>query len=149
VPLWLNRVRLRYAGSRHQTGVALTVVVNSLLVIGIWAVATFMTSRHYVRLDLTGSKHYALAPQTRKILEELKTPVDVYMAMHRSTDLRQEIEDLLSEYASRSAQFNVHRVDPLKDPGRRSARATSSLQPFPTNCCSWWATARAACPSSR
>jgi len=132
VPLWLNRFRVRYELGQRQMGIALTVVVNSILVISIWALATFMSARHYVRLDLTSSKHYALSEQTRRVLQQLSVPVDVVIALPRPGDLRQEIEDLLAEYKARSSRLSVRYIDPVRSPGeleeiREKYKLTSAL----------------------
>lgn len=134
VPLAINQRRLRYQLARRRVGVIFTVTVNSLMVVAIWALATFMTSRHYVRLDLTSAKTYALSPQTRTILEHLPAPLDLYVAVsHPSpTDLRDEVRDLLSEYAARASRITVHNIDPIKNPGeaeriRETYKLTSPL----------------------
>ena len=119
VPAGLNWRRLRYQLARRRLGMVLTVVTNSLMVVVIWALATFMTSRHYLRLDVTSAKHYALSQQTRTILEQLTVPMELYVALPHSSpsDLRDEVKDLLAEYAARSARISVHYLDPLKNPG--------------------------------
>lgn len=116
-PLYLNRVRLRYELGRRRMGIMLTVAANSFLVIAIWALLAFVTSRHYLRLDLTSSKHYALSEQTRLVLERLSLPIEVTVAMNSPADLRQEITDLLAEYAARSRNLSVRTIDPVRNPG--------------------------------
>ena len=129
IPALLNGRRLRYQIARRQMGVVFTVAINSLMVVVIWALATFMTSRHYARVDLTSSKHYALAPQTRHVLEGLTAPVEIFVVLSRSSaDLRAEVEDLLAEYRARSSRLSLHYVDPVKDPGEvERIRATYKL----------------------
>jgi len=132
IPALLNRTRLRYQIARRQAGVALTVAVNSLMVIVIWALATFLTSRHFVRLDLTSSKHYALSPQTLSLLERLATPVEFEVAVTQPADLRNEVEDLLSEYKGHSGRVSVNTVDPVRQPAeaeriRQRYKLTSPL----------------------
>lgn len=131
-PAWLNRRRLRYQFARRRLGVVATVAANSLLVIAIWVFVTFLTSRHYLRLDLTSAKHYALSQQTCTVLEHLAVPVDLYVALARSTDLREEVEDLLAEYKARSSRIALHNIDPVKSPGeleriRENYKLTSPL----------------------
>ncbi|MCX7011095.1 MAG: GldG family protein, partial [Candidatus Sumerlaeota bacterium] len=117
VPVFLNRLRLRHEFARRQSGIVLTVVANSLLVIAIWALVTFMTSRHYFRIDLTSSKHYALSQQTADVLNRLAAPVDIVAALPQPADLRQEITDLLAEYKARSPRLSVRYIDPKSNPG--------------------------------
>jgi len=115
-------------------GVIVTVAANSLIVVAIWALATFLTSRHYVRMDLTSAKHYALSPQTLAITEHLPVPLDLYVAISRSTptDFKDEVHDLLAEYAARSSRITVRNLDPIKNPGeaeriRETYKLTSPL----------------------
>jgi ABC-type uncharacterized transport system involved in gliding motility auxiliary subunit len=116
-PFWLNRVRLRYELARRRAGMVFTVLLNSLLVIAIWALVTFLASAYYLRLDLTRTKHYALSPQTVQLLEQIDQPVEVVVAMRDPADLRQAIMDLLDEYAARSPLVQVRFVDPVREPG--------------------------------
>ncbi|HEY3243547.1 MAG TPA: DUF4350 domain-containing protein [Phycisphaerae bacterium] len=115
-PLWINRARLRYELARRRMGLMVTVAVNSLLVITIWALVTYLTARHYVRLDLTSSKHYALSDQTRMVLDQLAAPADVVVIAGGPTDLRQEVTDLLAEYSARCPRVNVRVIDPIRSP---------------------------------
>ena len=117
LPVYLNRVRLRYELGRRRIGLVLTVVVNCLLVCTIWVLATFFTARHYVRLDLTSTKHYALSDQTRMVLDKLSVPVEVVVVKGPYTGLHQEITDLLAEYTAHSSRLSVQEIDPLRNPG--------------------------------
>ena len=132
LPAVLNRHRLRYHLARRQSGIVLTVAVNSLLVVAIWALLTFMTSRHYLRFDLTSSQHYALSPLTLQVLHDLSSPVEIVTVMSRSTDLRDEVRDLLAEYRARSARISVREIDPTRNPSdmdqvRNAYKLTSPL----------------------
>lgn len=120
IPVYLNLIRLRYELSRRQTGLAMTVFLNCLLVIVLWSLVTFVASRHYVRLDLTRNKRYALSELTETTLRQLEQPVEFIAAVNQPTDLRQEIVDLLAEYAARTKQVSYREVDVERDPGQAS-----------------------------
>jgi ABC-2 type transport system permease protein len=117
VPVSLNRVRLRYEFSRRQTGLALTVAINCLLVIALWLLVTFISSRNYLRFDLTSTKRYALSELTETTLEKLEQPVHFIVAVQRPTDLRQEVIDLLDEYTARTKNITVQHIDVVRSPG--------------------------------
>ena len=121
LPFWWNRVRLRAELARRRVGPAGTVTVNSLLVLAIWALAIFITSSHYFRLDWTRTQHHALSEQTRSILQRLDVPVEVTVVMSQPADLRQAIQDLLAEYGARSPLFTVQHLDPLRRPAEVEA----------------------------
>lgn len=132
IPTLMNAKRLRYLFARRQFGIALTVVVNCLMVVLIWGMVTFLTSRHYARLDLTQSRRYALSPQTQQVIAGLTTPVDLFLSAPKTGDLRQDVDDLLSEYQARSAKLVLHRLDPVDNPGeeeqlRERYKLTSTL----------------------
>ena len=115
--LLMNWKPLRYRMAMRRAGVALVVVANTVIVLMIWGLTIFVTSRHYMRLDTTSAKHYALSPQTLGLLKELAVQVDVYAAMPPATDFRQEIEDLLAEYKAVSSHISVQLINPVEKPG--------------------------------
>lgn len=116
LPVWWNRVRLRYEFGRRRAGVAVFVLINSLLVVIIWTLTTFVSSRQYVRMDLTSSKRYALSELTLNTLDELSTPIQINTVMTGPTDLRQEIRDLLAEYGARSSALAIRHINPVRQP---------------------------------
>lgn len=127
-PFWWNRVKLRYEFGRRRGGVVAFVLINSLLVVLIWSFVTYITSRRYVRLDLTSTKRYALSELTLKTLQGLSGPIDITTVIAGPTDLRQEIQDLLAEYGARSSSITVRHVDPVEQPGElESLRQRFSL----------------------
>ena len=116
VPAMINRGPIRYHLAHRHLGIVLTVMANSLMVIIIWALMTFFTSRHYVRFDVSSSQHYSLSPQTHQILKDLNAPVEIIATVHQATDLQQEVDDLLSEYKACSSQLSSRKLDPVRSP---------------------------------
>jgi ABC-2 type transport system permease protein len=134
VPAWWNRRRLRYELAQRQAGVAMTVALNSLMVIGIWALIMFLTSRHYVRLDLTRTQRYALSEQTLGVLKNLARPVDIHVVMSQPADLKQELTDLLDEYRARSTRISVQHINPVQASGEvEQLRQRYQLTSVPAN----------------
>ncbi len=133
MPLWLNRIRLGHLLSRNQIGLVLTVIINSLCVIGIWALVTFMTSQHYLRLDLTSSRQYALSEQTLNVIKQLAAPIEIVVVMNSPADLKNNIVDLLAEYKARSPRISIKDLDAVRHPGeleqlRQRFNLTSTLE---------------------
>lgn len=119
VPAWLNRIRLRYELARRRAGLIFTVVLNCTLVVLIWGMGAFLTHRHFRRIDTTSSRRYALSEMTRDVLQQLETTVDMVLITsgQQAGDFRQEVDDLLAEYAARSRNVRIQRLDPVRQPG--------------------------------
>ncbi|HQH74296.1 MAG TPA: Gldg family protein, partial [bacterium] len=115
-PAWQNHGRLRYELGRRQTGIALTVLLNCLLVFAIWGMAVYLSSRFYVRYDWTASRHYTLSAQTLSVISQINTPVEIVTTLHQPVDLAQEIHDLLDEYKARTKYITITSLDPLRSP---------------------------------
>ena len=90
------------------------VIVQVLIVIGIIGFLAFITTRQHFRNDWTEAKLYSLADQTDKILTGLQKEVRV-TAFYKSSEQR-NAQDLLEEYAYRSASFKYEVVDPDEKP---------------------------------
>lgn len=115
-PILMNRPRFRYEMGRRQTGLALTVFLNCLLAIAAWSMGTYLSSRYFVRMDLTSSKRYTLSEQTRQVVTGLQSPVEIIVALTSPTDLLQEIRDLIAEYTARTNLVTVQYLDPQRSP---------------------------------
>lgn len=80
---------------------------NTLLLIAALVLVNLIGQRLKFRLDLTADKRYSLSPATTKLLKELPEAVTVsaYFTEKMPPDLaiaRQDLKDLLVEYAARS-----------------------------------------------
>lgn len=113
---WLNRRRLRYELGRRQTGVAFTVFANCCLVVAVWSMLLFLTSKYFTRFDLTSGQRHAISPLTRSILSQIHNPVDIVVTMTSPTDLVQQTRDVLDEMASLSPSLAIHYIDPRRSP---------------------------------
>ena len=96
---------VRYGGN--------TLVVSVILLI-ILGLVNFIVNRHSYRFDLTAAKQFSLAPQTQKILKNLKKNVRV-TAFFKSGEKRQ-MEDLLKAYRFYSKKFSYEFIDPDRKP---------------------------------
>ncbi|MGH9340767.1 MAG: GldG family protein [Acidobacteriota bacterium] len=111
----LGRIRtgLRTRTFRYGSTAALTL----MLVIGILALLNYLNYRHHERVDLTENQLYALSDQTQKVLQGLDTEIRV-IGFFTGEAESSRFEDLVSEYAYISSNFQHEVVDPQKEPGR-------------------------------
>jgi gliding motility-associatede transport system auxiliary component len=101
-----------FAGRQARFGTL--AIASALVVLGILTAINYIANRHNKRWDLTGSKQYSLSDQTKKIVQDLKKPVNVHV-FARSEDFPR-FRDRLDEYQYVSKQVNVEYVDPEKRP---------------------------------
>ena len=101
-------------GTRYGASAALLVV----LALGIVVMANAVSLRYSARWDLTENKRHSLASQTVKVLQGLKTPVEVIAFFRSDQPGKRVAEDLLKQYASASKGKLTHRMeDPDRSPG--------------------------------
>ncbi|HPG41006.1 MAG TPA: Gldg family protein [bacterium] len=86
-----------------------------IFLLGILIVINIIFSRFSYRADLTASKIFSLAEQTRKVLKHLDK--DVKVTGFFKTGEEQQALELLKEYAQYSSRFQYEFVDPDKKPG--------------------------------
>lgn len=90
--------------------------------------------KHFHRFDLSGSHRYALSPESRAYLQEIRDPVHIVVTIPESSPRQEEqilfryIDQLLQEYAYQSRQMGeflitVEYVDIYKNLSRADALA--------------------------
>lgn len=95
-----------------------------LIVAGILVALNAISSRLFVRADLTEQKEFTVSPATKQILRELDDVVSIKVFFTRKlppqlATLRQQIEDLLKEYRVYSGgKVQVRIFDPNVEPER-------------------------------
>ena len=99
-----------------------TIVMLGVLFI----LVNFISSRRYVRSDVSRTKITQLSPKTTQALRQLKDPVNFYIFYDPSHKLYEMIKDLLAEYRETSDKISVEYVDPQQD----LARAKQLVQQF-------------------
>jgi gliding-associated putative ABC transporter substrate-binding component GldG len=94
----------------------------TLIFAGILAVANFLSTRHFARVDLTEDKEYTVSPSTKKVLAGLDDIVTINAYFSKKIppyliNLRQKVEDLLYEYSAYAeGNLEVEFIDPSEDP---------------------------------
>ncbi len=91
-------------------------IINStafaLLVLGILILVNYMGVRHHIRKDLTETKQYSLAEQTRKIAKSLDQDVELLAFISPQSFGYEMISDRLREYEMLSPRIKLHCYDP-------------------------------------
>ncbi|MBI3455601.1 MAG: GldG family protein [Candidatus Rokubacteria bacterium] len=102
---------------RRTTRYGLNALVMIVLILGVIALVEAVSYRHNWRLDLTENRRHSLAPQTMRILQELKVPVKATAFFRPDQPGKRTAEDLLKQYAARSdGKFTWEVVDADRNP---------------------------------
>lgn len=107
---WRDIARTFDGRSVKYGSIAATSVV---VVLGILVGVNWIASREHKRWDLTASNQFSLSDQTKKVLGDLKKPLEV-KAFY--TDSAQDLRDKLNEYTYLSKQVSVEYVDANRNP---------------------------------
>ena len=90
-----------------------------LVVFGIVALINFLSSRRFIRADLTADKRYTISQSTKKVLDQLDdiVTIDAYFSRQppRVAQIRQSVRDVLEEYRAFSKNLQINFIDPASD----------------------------------
>jgi len=98
-----------------------------------------VASKFYFRLDLSEDQRYTLSNATKNILEELGEPVTITAYFGESlppryTNLRDDLHDLIVEYASRSdGMVQYEFLDPTQDEEIKAQAEAAGVAPVQIN----------------
>ena len=124
-------VAMFVVGRRGRYGANLIVMTIAFFVIMI--LVNFLLFRNPTRFDVTATRVFSLAPQTVQVLDGLNSTVRVHAFFipndPRTEFGRQQAEDLLDEFASRSRKFDYRFVDPELN---RSVALQYDVKEYPT-----------------
>jgi ABC-type uncharacterized transport system involved in gliding motility auxiliary subunit len=104
----LKTRRARYGGSAG---------LSVALVLGILILVNFLNFRYHSRMDLTEDQLYSLSEQSRKVVENLKTEIQI-IGFFRGEAGRLGFEDLVKEYRDVSSRVEYEIVDSEEEPSR-------------------------------
>src|SRR4051812_21565256 len=82
----------------HRLQIGVNVIIQTLVLIGIVAMLNYMSCRHYKRWDFSRERKYALSPQTKNLLRNLKKPVKAIVFFAGSSDIAPDLAGLLREF---------------------------------------------------
>jgi ABC-type uncharacterized transport system involved in gliding motility auxiliary subunit len=112
-----------FAGRQARFGTVAAVSV--VVVLAILVAINYLGKRHSKRWDLTAAHQFSLSDQTKKVLQDLKAPVQIRV-FARSDDT-QRFRDRLDEYAYQSKQVSVEYIDPEKKPAMAQQYGITAL----------------------
>jgi ABC-type uncharacterized transport system involved in gliding motility auxiliary subunit len=101
-----------FAGRQARFGTL--AIASIVVVVAILVAINYLGTRHNKRWDLTAAKQFSLSDETRKVLQDLKEPVQI--RVYARPDDFQRFRDRLDEYAYTSKKVSVDYVDPDKQP---------------------------------
>jgi len=122
---------------RFQYGANSIIII--LIVLGIFAVVNFMSTRHFKRVDLTEGKDFTISDSTRKVLGELDDIVNIeaYFSGNLPTyvaGLERQIKDIFDEYeAYAHGNLSVKFTDPMSDPALEQKMRFVGIPPVQVN----------------
>lgn len=124
----------RGAGSSKRDMLALT-----LSVIIVLFVLNFLSSRHFLRVDLTEGDEYTLSASTKNILKNLDDVVNIRLYFSKKLPpallrLKRDVDDMLSEYRTYAgSKLNVQYIDPQETPQLETQTRMMGIPPVQVN----------------
>ena len=90
-----------------------------LVIFGIVVLVNFLSSRRFIRADLTAEKRYTISQSTKKVLNRLDdiVTIDAYFSRQpsRVAQIRQSVRDMLEEYRAFSKNLQINFIDPAAE----------------------------------
>ncbi|MDE3197244.1 MAG: GldG family protein [Acidobacteriota bacterium] len=84
------------------------------VVLAVLIAANWLANGHNKSVDVTANKQFTLSDQTKKVLGELKKPINIYY--FDKSDSFERARDMLDRYKNLSSNIVVNYVDPDKKP---------------------------------
>ena len=99
-------------------------LVLILMVFAILAAISFLSSRRFVRADLTDDKRYTISSSTKNVLKRLDDVVTINAYFSREpaqiAQIRRDVRDVLDEYRAFSNKLQIDVIDPSDDEGEKN-----------------------------
>ena len=99
-------------------------LVLILMVFAILAAISFLSSRRFVRADLTDDKRYTISSSTKNVLKRLDDVVTINAYFSREpaqiAQIRRDVRDVLDEYRAFSNKLQIDVIDPSDDEGENN-----------------------------
>ena len=109
-----RRVTSAITGKRGRFSAGTTIMAS--IFIGIILLVTAISVGNYHRFDLTGVAQFTLTSQTKEVLSELETPVEVLCFFPPGDPIGDYVTNLLTEYQNNTEQLNIAVIDPEEHP---------------------------------
>ncbi len=109
-----RQVSRALTGKRGRFGASATVMAS--IFIGIILFANAISIGNYHRFDVTGVAQFTLASQTKEVLSELETPVQIIAFYIPGESIGEYAVNLLEEYQNYTDQLSIESIDPAENP---------------------------------
>lgn len=96
----------------RQTRYGAYAAVYILVILAVLGVGNWLASGHVKSVDLTANKQFTLSDQTRKVVGNLKSDINLYYFEQSSRYER--AREMLDRYANLSSKLKIYYVDPDK-----------------------------------
>ncbi len=107
---------LKTFSNKRSTRLGVNSVLMVLLFLGILEFINFLTSTHPLRIDLSETKQFTVAPQTRSVLEHLTEPITITAFAKEGSKGEKQYRTLLDTYRYRTDRVAYTIADPDKKP---------------------------------
>lgn len=102
------------ASSINRTRISFNVLIQVITLFAIVLMLNVFAFNHYRRWDLSRDQKYTLSDQTRRVVENLKTPVQFIVFFTGQSEIGGDLKTLLAEYGYLSKKnIAVEIVDPF------------------------------------
>ncbi|MFQ5664979.1 MAG: GldG family protein [Candidatus Binatia bacterium] len=106
--------QLRGVVSERSTKYSANALVSSVVFLAVLGLLNYISTRHHHRFDLTEQGVYSLAPQSRSVVKNLKSDLDIQAFVEGGVN--PGLKDLLQEYAYGSSKVKFRLIDPDRQP---------------------------------
>ncbi|MCX7599182.1 MAG: GldG family protein, partial [Armatimonadetes bacterium] len=107
-----NREQLRNFWQQRTSRQFVNSAAFAFFVVGILVLVNIIAARHFVRHDFTQNKEFSLSEQTRKILADLKQPLEILAFVSPDYYNSEELRSRLREYDIASPKTKLEIIDP-------------------------------------
>ncbi|MBN2302318.1 MAG: GldG family protein [Lentisphaerae bacterium] len=115
----------------RRLGVGFNTSVSIVLAACVLVMVNYLSSRYYMRWDISSAGFYRLSDKTKALLRSLDCEVEVIAFFHKKHDLFDDIRNLLKEYEYAAAEIpNLDLTVRFIDPDRDLARAKEIAQKY-------------------
>ena len=99
-------------------------LVFILVVFAILVAISYLSSRRFMRADLTDDKRYTVSASTKNVLKRLDDVVTINAYFSREpaqiAQIRRDVRDVLDEYRAFSNKLQIDFIDPGDDEKKRN-----------------------------
>jgi hypothetical protein len=100
------------AKSNYSARIGRNAVASLAGALAIVIMVNYLSHRHYLRMDWTGSKIYTLSQKTENIVRSVTKPVKIYVLWSKEDSMFAPLMEILKGYQNLSPQISIELLDP-------------------------------------